>query len=383
MNNIIIDMTKSALSNTIYTHTVDDEKEIFRLLKENGLFGLVGPYLDEKRFSSRFNQLKTAVLYDYIRKDEIQQKLIQKVDSLLNEHKIAHVFLKGSRIKPLYPKTYMRGMGDIDILVHESMLKNVEKIFLTYEIVLEQRSPAHDFYRTKESEIIEIHPRLYNDFNPKYKLLFELVWEDATCIKEYRYELEHTFELLYLINHLAKHLASSGIGLRSLLDISIYLNAYENKIDQKLLEHYLRETHMTKLFMTILFLNQHYFNLTSKLFDTTFSLDEHQINRITTYIMTSGIHGSGSNFNEMAPRRVKNKSRFKVLLKVAFPKFKDLKVMYPILDKVMFLYPFCITHRLFKLIFVKRKQSFSKIKKLDVDKESVEEIAKVFNDLGL
>lgn len=383
MNQVIFDLTKSALTKSTYSLTFDNEKEVFRLLKENGLLGLVGPYLDDKLCSQRFNQLKIAAMYEYIRKDEVQTQLIKKVSALLNEHQIEHIFLKGSRLKPLYPESYMRGMGDIDILVLESKLQIVENLFREHGILLELRSPAHDFYRTKENEVIEIHPRLYNDFNPKYKPLFDRVWEDATLIDGHRFELEHTFELLYLIYHLAKHLASSGVGLRSLLDISIYLKVYENHIDKKLLDYYLTETSMTKLFQTTLQLNQHFFGIASKFTDSTFTLNEQQIERIATYIMTSGIHGTGSQFNDMAPRLVKDKSRIRVLLRVAFPKLKDLKVMYPILNKVILIYPFCIIHRLFKLVFIKRKQSFSKIKKLDVNKDEVEIISKVFNDLGL
>lgn len=383
MNDTLLEITRYALKKITYDKKIEDEKSLFYLIKENGLFGLVGPYLNEALFSNRFNQLKIASLYEFIKKDEAQQRLIKKLNTLLNENKIKHIFLKGTRLKPLYEETYQRGMGDIDILVEADQLKVVENLFKKENIKLDSRSPAHDYYLTIDKEAIEIHPRLYNDFNPKYKPLFNRVWTDSILINQYEYQLEPTFELLYLMNHLAKHLTSSGIGLRSLLDISIYLDHYESKIKKDLLYQYLKETDMTAYFQTLLYLNQTFFDKDTSLKDQTFSLTDEQVTRIKSYIMTSGIHGKGSNFNDMTPRLVKEKSKFKVLFKAAFPSYKDLKVMYPLLGKCFLLYPVFIILRLFKLVFLKRKSSFDKIKKLETGAIEVNSVKQVFNDLGL
>jgi predicted nucleotidyltransferase len=215
-------ITQLALNDKPITFKLEDEKSIFIALKENGLFGLVGPYLDKKYCSDKLSRITKNILYEYIKRDIKQQALIQSVTTLLSQNKIKHIFLKGSRLKPLYKETYMRGMGDIDILVESNQLETIKHLFEQASYTLESRTPAHDFYRIDEDLIIEVHPRLYNDFNPKYKPLFEHVWTHASNITDYRYELEFTFEILYLMTHLAKHLESSGIGLRSILDIGIY-----------------------------------------------------------------------------------------------------------------------------------------------------------------
>ncbi|MFA7204067.1 MAG: hypothetical protein WC188_10225, partial [Candidatus Caldatribacteriota bacterium] len=100
MINFVIDALKAALREEAYNKEVTDEKAFFMLLKENGLFGVIGPYLDDKLFSKRFIELKNATIYEYIKKDQAQQALIKKVDDLLNTSNIKHIFLKGSRLKP-------------------------------------------------------------------------------------------------------------------------------------------------------------------------------------------------------------------------------------------------------------------------------------------
>ena len=76
----------------------------------------------------------------------------------------------------------MRGMGDIDILIEAHNLEVVKVLFEQASYTLESRSQAHDFYRISDDLIIEIHPRLYNDFNPKYKPLFDRLWTDSTRV---------------------------------------------------------------------------------------------------------------------------------------------------------------------------------------------------------
>ena len=122
-------ITQSALHDQPITFKLEDEKQIFIALKEHGLFGLVGPYLDEKYCSEKLIRLTKSVLYEYIQRDIKQQALIQSVTTLLNQNQIKHIFLKGSRLKPLYKETYMRGMGDIDILIEPHQLEVVKALF--------------------------------------------------------------------------------------------------------------------------------------------------------------------------------------------------------------------------------------------------------------
>lgn len=365
---------------------IEDEASFFKMMLNGGLSGLIIPYLDPKAYSSKFIHKCNGVLYSFIDKDQKQMVLIAQIKTLFQKEHIDHIFLKGTKLKTLYPESYMRGMGDIDILVR-SDLDVIKNLFKKMGIELESRTLQHDQYITPEGLLIEIHPSIHKDFNPKYQTYFKTAWNYTKLVEGYEYTLLPTFEVIYLVYHLAKHVESSGIGLRSLLDIAIYIEKNVDSIDQKALNETLESLQMTKFFQTILYLNHTYFEVEVPLLDSSFTMSEPLVQQVTDYFLISGIHGKGESFNSMAPRLAasenKGKSRFKVLLRIAFPKLVDARGMYPILNKHAYLYPFMMIHRMIKLIFFKRKSSLKKIRNLNESNSKRTEIEQLFNDIGI
>ncbi|MDY0210781.1 MAG: nucleotidyltransferase family protein [Acholeplasma sp.] len=381
---VIFKAVKYALNQKQIDFDIEDEKQFVILLRENGLSGLVFSYIKDGFGSEKLKRYKTQILYDYALRDEKQLLIKKHLRTLLNEHQFKHIFLKGSRLKPLYEKTYMRGMGDIDILIEAHEMKRIEQVLIHNGFEAGTKSPAHDTYHYMGIPI-EIHPTLYNDFNLKY-VLFKEAFEYATLKQAYEYTLEPNFELLYLMYHLAKHFESSGIGLRSLLDIGIYVKTYQERLDPSILAKHLESMSMKPFFNVILYLNNRYFGFETTLYDQNFHLKEDAYQHLTNYIITSGIHGTGHTFNPMAPRlfntKNKGKSKFKVLWQIAFPKYQTMKIMYPKLKTSLFL-PVFYGIRLFDLSFRKRKASKLKLKQLEVSHQKKSEITDIFETLGL
>ena len=389
MNNtteLLLKATRYALKQQTIDLKIEDEASFFKLMVSSGLSGLIIPYLDTKAYSPKFIQKTNAVLYQFIDKDSKQQDLIAKIKSIFQKEQTDHIFLKGTKLKLLYPHTYTRGMGDIDLLVRCD-LDRIQHLFSTLDIKLESRSLAHDHYHTKDGLIIEIHPSIHKDFNPKYQTYFKSAWEHTTRVTGVEYTLNPTFELVYLLYHLAKHVESSGIGLRSILDIGIYLEKYKSSIDLNELKETLENLHMMRFYNTMNFLNLHYFKLNGLSIEDTFTMSESLMDEVTEYFITSGIHGKGEHFNAMAPRVAasenKGKSRFRILLRIAFPKMLDARGMYPVLHKHPYLYPFLMGHRMIKLMFFKRKFSLKKIKDLNESNAKRSELEKLFDDIGI
>jgi hypothetical protein len=158
-------------------------------------------------------------------------------------------------------------------------------------------------------------------------------------------------------------------------------------IDVVALNQTLADLKMTKFFQTILYLNHHYFGSEVPLLDSSFNMREDLLTQVTSYFLTSGIHGKGSDFNAMAPRLAasenKGKSKFKVLLRIAFPKMVDARGMYPVLNKHPYLYPVMMFHRIIKLIFFKRQSSLKKIRNLNESNSKRSEIEQLFEDIGI
>jgi hypothetical protein len=124
-----------------------------------------------------------------------------------------------------------------------------------------------------------------------------------------------------------------------------------------------------------------------KKFYTSKLLSDERYQDIINYIARSGIHGKGKDFNPFEARissnQMKHKSFFIFLVLLAFPRYRDMKGMYPVLEKWWILLPFAWIYRWFNLLIRKGRSTFKKIGKLNVKKEDLEKTKAIFKDLGL
>ncbi|PKK86614.1 MAG: hypothetical protein CVV63_04260 [Tenericutes bacterium HGW-Tenericutes-8] len=354
-----------ALENKFYNHPIENEKEFYKIAKENGLIGLIFDMLNPDVLSKEFIRHMQKDYFAYIASDVKQTDAISKLNLLFNQNQIKHIFLKGSRLKKIYPNSYMRGMGDIDILIHESDMKKVHELFKDQGIILESPSDAHDLFKMDQTITIEIHPKLYKDFNPKYEKLMKDPWHHTYLIENDEYGLNYEFEVVYLAYHLAKHLDASGIGLRSILDIGVYLDYYHNEIDLERLKKMLKDVNMESFFSHLVSINIIYFNFESlNPFIMTPSLSKERYDEIVLYFVESGIHGKGKNFNSFEARysihKMRKKKSLSFYISIFFPSYQSMKGMYPIL-----------------------KTTYKKLKQLNIRKEKVNQVTKIYQDLGL
>ena len=385
---ILSEVSTLGLQKKSYDKRIEDEKGFYFLAFENGLIGTIYHPLKKELISETLLNHITKDYYAYIASDVKYQQAIKKLNQLLNEFSINHIFLKGSVLKGLYPDSYMRAMGDIDLLVHEKDIKRVHKIFMDEGILLAHKSDAHDLFIMYQEITVEVHPKLYKDFNKRYQVLLSRPWDYAVQKELFEFKFTPEFELAYLLYHLAKHLDSSGIGLRSVLDIAVYLKTYEKEIDVKTLKDLLESVELTSFFTHMIKVNQIFFGYDSFerfLFGSVLSDDRYQ--EIINYIARSGIHGKGKDFNPFEARissnQLKHKSFLAFIILLAFPRYKEMRGMYPILEKWKILLPFMWLFRWFDLFIKKGKRTFKKIGQLKVKKTDLEKTKKIMQDLGL
>ena len=72
----------------------------------------------------RFRQSKVIAVY----RNELMEAEYLKVTALLEEENVKYIPLKGAVIKKLYPESWMRTCGDIDILVEKDKAEKVAKL---------------------------------------------------------------------------------------------------------------------------------------------------------------------------------------------------------------------------------------------------------------
>ena len=143
----------------------------YKLAQENGISGLIFTALDPNQVPESIFQDFQKDFYEYLAKDSKQMSVVKRITNLLNENQITHIFLKGTYLKSLYPDSYMRSMGDIDVLVKAEDLTKVHQIFESDKIKLVSTSPNHDIFNAGRGVCIEVHPKLDSEFTA-YKGLF-------------------------------------------------------------------------------------------------------------------------------------------------------------------------------------------------------------------
>src|SRR5690554_3068078 len=132
MINTVFRSIRYGFNNKQIDFKIEDELSFSKMIFENGLIGIVVPYLDENSFTNKrlYEKLKKA-LNEYIVMDIKQNFYIEKIRNELNHKDISFVFLKGSHLKLIYPKSYMRAMGDIDIIVKDEDFEEVTNFLKT------------------------------------------------------------------------------------------------------------------------------------------------------------------------------------------------------------------------------------------------------------
>lgn len=374
---MILTYTTYALKNEICPLPIEDEKAFFQQAKESGLLALVFEAMDQTIVSKTLYSQMERLYFSFIQKDLSQHALKDKINTLFNTHQIDHLFLKGAQLKKMYPKSYLRGMGDIDCLVREKDILKTQKLLKQAGFQLESKSDVHDVY-DYHHQMVEIHQKIYKEKNRKDRFILRYPWDYVTHEGDHLYRLTPEFECLHLLSHLSKHILSSGVGFRSLLDIQIYLN--HEPLNKTLLYTYLKDAKLYDFFHVIIAFNKKAFGLNTP-FNTN-DISEETYETIKTYLLKSGIHGKGTDFNPMAPRVVKN-NKIKVILKVMFPSYSDMKNKYKAVRYVPLLLPFFYPVRWFRLIFLQSKQSRQQLKRLAESNEAVDDMAQTINTFKL
>lgn len=380
-NKQLLEIIACALKEEKYQKQIINEKEVLIQADENALVPLLFAGVDKNCFSKENYEKLKKKFFASVYNDTIQKTVIDQVNDSFNENKIEHIFLKGTHLKDIYQESYYRPMGDIDVLIKRENSSGSRKIMKDNGFIEYSRTAEHDVY-TFEKYFVEVHREIYQKENKKDKSSFLRPWDYSVFVSDYRYRLDYTFEGAYLLYHLKKHVLSSGIGLRSILDIPIFFNHYEKEINREKLNQLLIENKMETFFQTILYINKKAFNLDCPFLDQEFSFEEEEYLEILNYITQSGTHGKGQGFNFMAPR-VAKRGKIKTVCRLVFPKWDYMKESFPWLKYLPFLLPIAYVIRGFKFLFLKTKYTFNKLMKVKDSNVEAQELDDVFTKMGL
>ena len=150
---------------------------------------------------------------------------------------ISYCPVKGAVIEKCYPRIGMRQMSDRDILIDSSRADDVREIMegLGFETKSFGRVDTDNYHKLPVSNF-EMHRRLFSRNergNGSVASHYEEVWEllSKDDGNECGWHMDATEHYLYMVCHEHKHYSACGTGLRSLLDVYVWLMRRGDEID--------------------------------------------------------------------------------------------------------------------------------------------------------
>ena len=392
MNNVlntnekyIILLLKSILNNSIPPEKPEDVsfEKIYSLAKYHNIDNMLFYAINKLKNKPSLELLKIwkERCYKGISRDLIQKMELDKILDSFEKNKIKNIVLKGFELKKLYPKSDMRFMSDIDILISKKDAEKVSLIMtkLGYKIISYGKE-KDDVYFKDPIMNVEIHNTLFDVQYKEYNSLFKTLDKMEKIIPKTKYQYNFSDEdfFLFLFIHTVKHYLSYGIGIRVVIDIYIYLKTKEKTLNWEYINDSLNKLKLYDFFKV--------FNHFTKVWFEDEKENEIDI-EIGNYIFRSGTYGNEKNnrLNSLLLIEGKNSSqnKAKFILSIMFPSLGLMQVGYPILKSFPFLLPIFYIIRGIKIILFKRKRlnQFNSI--LKVTEDELRKRKEIFLKIGL
>lgn len=284
-------------------------------------------------------------------KDVIQSAEYQSICAAFSQRNIRFIPLKGVILKKLYPQSDMRLMSDIDMLIDQSSAKSAYETMLSLGYANKSRHVGiHDVYLKKPVMNVEIHRELFgitgNEFNAIFKDPWKLCSQHDGCL----YKFDPNYFCVHMLAHCAKHYKAGGTGIRSFLDIWLFMHKCGGELDMALIDSLLGSVGIKELCHDFIYLSEIWFGGAEC---------SEKYEEMTRFILSSGTYG---NFENRVEIQLKDKSKAKYVISQIFPPLAHMRSGYPILRKAPVLLPFCWIYRLIVRPFTSRKKISANLK---------------------
>ncbi len=336
----------------------------------------------KKTFDKFSEEFKMGVVTQAVQNIEVKAILDE-----LTKNNIKSLPLKGFIIKYLYPNPDMRFLTDVDILVDEANIPAIRKIMASMGYQQDGATLNSEKYIKPPVTKIEFHKHLIPPVYSNYYRYFSLFWVRAKLKSQDKkvYELSNDDYYILMLAYLANRYRTGDAGIRSVMDIWVYLSHYGDKFDRKYIETELKKIKLFKFSQQIEKLAEMWFG-NAKISDPL--LDE-----MTAYIVSNSkyILNKASKIKSLQvsvePEDVSGSYREKKI-KYFFwrhcPNLKYMLAFYPWLEGKAFLLPLAWIMRSAKLKKQKRKKPI-KVEEINLEVKEFDEekTLSLLNKMGL
>jgi hypothetical protein len=210
---------------------------LFRLMQQNHVAAMTAdtmaalevprevkiPWLAERDKAERWHRYQ----------EEVQQEIV----GTMKRHGIETLVLKGAHTSHYYPKPELREFGDLDLYFfnrHDEADKVAEEVL---KVTVSNEAHHHSKYDYR-GVTVESHYDFVNSHYPPSNRRYEALLKELSP--------SPTFEVLFLLRHMAGHFAASRITLRDLVDWTLTCRALIDKVDWDTVDKTIREFGMTE-----------------------------------------------------------------------------------------------------------------------------------------
>lgn len=381
----IITLLRSVLNNSIPPEKPEDVsfEKVYSTAKYHNIANMLFyaiEKLENKPTPELFKKWK-EINYKCVSRDIIQKLELDKLLNSFEKNQIKNIVLKGFELKKLYPKSDMRFMSDLDILISK---KDAEKVSLLMNELgyktISYGKEKDDVYFKDPIMNVEIHNVLFDVQYKEYNSLFKPLDEMKNIIPKTKYQYDFSDEefFLFLFIHTVKHYLSYGIGIRVVMDIYLYLKAKEKTLNWDYINNSLQKLELLEFFKVFNHFTKTWFE----------DEEESEIDiEIGKYIFNSGTYGNDKNnrLNSLFSVKENNieKSKMKSIFSLIFPSLEVMQVGYPTLKKFPFLLPFFFVIRGLKIVLFRRDRLNQINSTLKIDKDELNKRKEFHNKAGL
>lgn len=380
-NENIIDVANEENSQKIYIG------RIYYIAKKHNLVSIMAQAMENMGFESdsdvwkRWLKEKNRLIYKSVLMD-VEREAIQE---FFEKNNIWYMLLKGMVIRKYYPAPELREMADNDILFDNKYSKEVYEFMTARGYKSDDYNKGyHDEYLKPPAYNFEMHRQLVSSKErPKwyeyYKDVKSILIKDTNENRETAansesnntsnqfYFSDNDF-YVYFIVHTYKHFLNSGMGLRTVLDVYLYVSNLQEKLDFDYIEEQLKKLDAYDF-------EQTFRSIAFKMFDENledikwWDLFDVKEQEMLSYVLDAGTYGNLENsvahkmgYTKGEKKKTSDKARY--IFRRLFPSMDTIEEFFPFFYKHKWAIPFLYIYRIGKIPFTRRKKVAGELKEV-------------------
>lgn len=384
---LFIRLLVAAFNNNVKIENIEniDWEQVYNISKKNSVSNIICYAIDKLGFEvpqEAYKKFKTDQLIS-VRHDAIQECEIKSLLDEYEENGIKCIVLKGTILKDIFPSSDMRVMGDVDLLLKKEQIPLAHAILLKNgytEIVEENQNKEtnpHEEYKKAPIMLVELHKFLFPQKG--FEDIFEHynhIWNNVVSYENYKniYQMNDNEFYIYMILHIMKHYKRGGTGVRSLLDVWVYIK--EKELNWDYIDSVFKRLGFSKFEKSIKELASIWFD--GKENNNVLYKD------MTEFILGSGTYGTEKNFKVagIVKEEEGKTAGVKHILNIVFLPFDSMCMLYPALKKAPFLLLVYWIIRIFDRLINKKSKLKNEIA-ISSDVQYAQKLKNHFKNIGL